>query len=132
MLTWTEHTDGWHANGFRIESVAPFRWRVLDNQRTRSPVSLEEEPLAVTRTLTEAKREAELVADARRRAELRKKHFVILGLIFGSGTVLLGDAPVQNIGVVIVLATLATRSLGVIVGTILSRSYAANHEVFYQ
>jgi hypothetical protein len=57
---------------------------------------------------------------------------VILGLVFAIGILLLSESPVQNIAVVIAVAAVATRSLGVIAGTILSCSYAVGHEVFYQ
>lgn len=133
VLTWTQQTDGWYANGLRIELAAPFRWILVETKPEETAVvSSQVPPLAVARTLTECKREAELVIAARRRSELRRQHLGILGLLFGVGILLMGASPIQNIGVILALATLATRSLGVIAGTIFWRSSRAGHEVFYQ
>lgn len=132
MLTWTQQPDGWHANGFRIELAAPRRWLLLDDEREVQQVGPEERPLAVARTLTECKREAELLAAAQRRADLRKRHLAYLILCPCAAILLIGSAPLLNILIVATLATLATRSLGVITGTILWRSAASRDDLFYQ
>jgi hypothetical protein len=132
VLAWTQQTDGWHADGFLIELSAPRRWLLLDSDRLVQSVSIEERPLAVARTLTECKREAELLAAARRRADLRRKHTALLLLMLAALPILVGSSFPQNALVVVTFATLATRSLGVVVGTILWRWTRGGGEVFYQ
>ena len=76
MLSWTKGPDGWYSNGFRIELAEPFRWLLVEVDHQKAQVRIEQQPLAVARSLTECKREAELLAAARQRAELRRKHSV--------------------------------------------------------
>jgi hypothetical protein len=132
LLTWTEQAGAWQADGFRIELAAPLRWLLLDNDREIRSVGLEEAPLAVARTLSECKREAELLAAARQRSDLRRKHMVLLLLMLASLPMLLGPSFTQNALLVLIVATVAARSLGVITGTILWRWSHPDLDVFYQ
>jgi hypothetical protein len=105
---------------------------LLDDDREVLPVGPEEQPLAVARTLSECKREAELLAAAHNRAELRKRHLAYLVLSPCAAILLIGSSAVLNVLIVATLATLATRSLGVIAGTVLWRSVGSWDDVFYQ
>jgi len=137
MLSWTQQNDGWHANGYHIKLLAPFRWVLTEDQApvddTISYVSPVTEPLATTRTLTAAKREAELLIAAQYRAAMRRRHAAILPLLVGASLLLIGNSQVQNLGVLLVGTYFAIRSLGVIFGTWLWRIAGIAHEdVFYQ
>jgi hypothetical protein len=132
MLTWTQGQNAWHAAGYRIELVAPYRWILVDDSEQSPQVSVAQQPLARARTLTECKREAELLVAAQRRAELRRRHLSRLGLMLAAAVLLVGSSSIQNVVVLFALSLLAARSLGVILGTVVERSWGASHEVFYQ
>lgn len=133
MLSWTQRSDGWYSNGFRIELAGPFRWLLLEGEPDTSSVSLGPRPLAVARSLTECKREAELVVSARARAEVQRRHFAIL-LLTVAATILLVGSVSSNTAVVvgIVGICLATRSVLTLLGTLLPTFLGQQHEVFYQ
>lgn len=96
-------------------------------------VSTPAEPLARARTLSEAKREAELLRLAKHRAALRRRHAVILLLTLAIGILLWGGSPLQNFALLLVMAYFTLRSVGVIMGTILWRwANSARDANFYQ
>ena len=132
MLTRTQGQNAWHAPGYRIELVAPSRWILVDDSQESPQVSVAQQPLAKARTLTECKREAELLVAAQRRSELRRQHLSRLGLILAAAVLLLDSSSIQGVLVVLALSLLAARSLGVIFGTVVGHSWGAGHEVFYQ
>ncbi len=139
MLSWTQRPDGWHANGYHIELAAPFRWVLTqDVPEARAEaaigyVSTPPAPLATARTLTEAKREAEIHDSTQYRAAKRRRHGAMLLLIVASGALVMGDSPLTNLAVLLVIAYLAIRSIGVIVGTWLWRLSGISHgQYFYQ
>ena len=134
MLDWTECSEGWRSDGFRIVLAEPFRWLLLDeeNQPDQSAVSVGWEPLAVARSLTEAKREAELIASARARAEVRKRHFLTLLLAGGVALLLLGGPITGNELPLLVAGIVAVRSTAILLGTLLPTAFGMQHEVFYQ
>ena len=140
MLSWTLQNDGWHANGYQIKLEAPYRWVLTEDQAaapvdtgTISYVSTVPPPLAMTRTLTEAKREAELRTAARYRAAMRRRHSAILLLLVGTALLFVGNSELQSLGVLLLVTYFVLRSLGVIVGTWLWRLAGVTHEtIFYQ
>lgn len=132
MLTWTQRADGWYSNGFRIELAAPFRWLLLDSEHTPAVVGPEVTPLAVARTLTECKREAELLTAARQRAEVRRRHIVTLLMVLAAAPMLFVGSANTKIVVGAIVAFLAVRSVSVILGTLLPQAFGEQHEVFYQ
>ena len=132
MLSWTQESDGWHSNGFRIELAEPHRWLLLDKKEQIPSVRQAEQPLAVTRSLTECKREAELVMGKRRRFEVQRRQIMILLLVLAVTTLVVGTPSDAN-GVIVVLAVVvATRSLTVLLGTFAPTALGERHEVFYQ
>ncbi|MDX2342612.1 MAG: hypothetical protein QNL12_02240 [Acidimicrobiia bacterium] len=140
MLSWTQQADGWHADGYHIELAAPFHWVLTKD--TVQPASRHEsiqyvtnlpEPLAMARTLTEAKREAELDDMACYRAQVRRRHIAILLTILAVAVLSIGGSPLQSITMVLLVAYFTTRSLGVIAGTLLWKLGGNSREtVFYQ
>jgi len=133
MLDWIEHADGWHADGFRIELVEPFRWFVIDRSaQDHASVSLGVQPLAIERTLTEAKREAELLAASRRRSDLRRRHILTLLVVLSTSVFLAATSPGGNAAVVIGGAFLATRSAMFLLGSFLPTALGERHQTFYQ
>ena len=133
MLTWTQRSDGWHANGLRIELAAPFRWLLLEaEQKDPTAVHLETKPLAVARSLTECKREAELLMAKRRRRDVQRRQIVTLLLILACTPLLVGTDLAFNAMIVIAAVTIATRSIIVLLGSLLPQALGEQHEVFYQ
>lgn len=132
MLSWTQRDDGWYADGFRIELRAPFHWVLVDLDADEpARVSTDLEPLAVEKTLSECKREAEILVSARHRSALRRKHLRILLLVVAGSVLLLGQTPTTNVLVVLLAGFIVARSLGVIVGSFTPNILGAPHEVFY-
>jgi hypothetical protein len=52
--------------------------------------------------------------------------------MLAAAVLLVGSSSIQNVLVLFALSLLAARSLGVILGTVVERSWGAGHEVFYQ
>ncbi len=132
MLTWTQRPDGWYSDGLRIELAAPSRWLLLDNEGSVAPVAIPEQPLAVARSLTECKREAELLMARRRRSDTRRHHVMTLLLVVTATLLLLGPSGNVNAVIVIVAMALGTRSVTILLGTLLPKALGEQHEVFYQ
>jgi hypothetical protein len=134
MLVWTECPEGWRADGFRIVLAEPFRWLLIDDDEppTESAVRVGGEPLAVARSLTEAKREAELIALARARSAVRRRHLLTL-LISASVVLMFIGAPLAGNGVLLVIAgSVAARSTMFLLGTLVPDVLSTRHNVFYQ
>ena len=132
MLTWTQRSDGWHSNGLRIELAEPYRWLLLDKEKQPSAVGRGAQPLAVTRSLTECKREAELLMGRRRRSAVQRRQIVTILLVL-AGTPLLVARPSEINGFIVVIAVMvATRSLTILLGTLAPKALGEQHEVFYQ
>lgn len=134
MLSWTQQADGWYADGFRIELRAPFQWVLVDLEidEDSAQVSTDLEPLAAERTLSQCKREASILATARRRSVLRRRHARTLLILVAASVLLLGPSQATNVLVILVASVIAVRSLGVIVGTYAWNTLGSAHEVFYQ
>lgn len=132
MLSWTERADGWYSNGFRIELVEPHRWVLVDSAASPAIVGQPTTPLAVARSLTECKREAELVAAKRRRKDVQRRQMVLLILAIAVTPFLLGSSSNGNAIVVLCGLVVATRSVTVLLGTLAPRALGEQHEVFYQ
>jgi hypothetical protein len=132
MTTWTERPDGWHSDGLHIVLAAPFKWLLFDNERPDTPVGIPEQPLAVARSLTECKREAELVLARRQRAEIRRRHAVILLLVIAGSLLMLGPSWNVNAFIVLIALGLSSRSIGILVGTVLPSAFRERHQIFYQ
>ncbi len=132
MLIWTQHPDGWHANGFRIRLVEPFRWVLTQTEVDDASVRVPTEPLAVSRTLTECKREAELLVGASRRSALRRLWsaqalVAIAALVFATDL----SAP-WDIVVVSSLAVYVLRCVSLILGSFLATRNFSYSDFFYQ
>jgi hypothetical protein len=132
MLSWTQRSDGWYANDFRIALAAPHRWLLLDADRDAPAVGLEEQPLAVARSLAECKREAELLVAKRRRVILQRRQLLTVLLVIAGTPLLLGTSSIGNGAIVLVALALATRSVTVLLGTLMPHALGEQHEVFYQ
>ena len=132
MLEWTQHPDGWHSNGFRIELAEPYRWVLVDAGERPVAVGQREEPLAVTRSLTECKREAELLAAKRRRHDVQRRQIMTVLIALCSTPFLLGSSSTVDAVIVLVALVLATRSVAILLGTLAPRALGEQHEVFYQ
>ena len=132
MLSWKRDTEGWAANGYRIRLVAPYRWELLDSSTAEAPILTEDTPLATTRTLTQCKREAELLEAATRLSEIRRRNFGLLILARAGFTFVPSLSPPNDLIAVIVLLTLAVRAIGYLAGSYMARSYVSVHDVFYQ
>ncbi len=132
MLTWTQRPDGWYSNDFRIELAEPHRWLLLDHDEQLSAVDHRAQPLAVARSLTECKREAELLAAKRRRRDVQRRQVVLAVLAFAVTPFLLGSP--SNVSAVLLVAVLvvATRSVTILLGTLTPQALGEQHEVFYQ
>jgi hypothetical protein len=134
MLVWTEGPEGWRADGLKIVLAEPFRWLIIDEDAppVESAVSIAREPLAVARSLTEAKREAELIASARARSKVRRRHLLTL-LISSSAALMVVGAPFAGSGLLLVIAgSVAARSTLFLLGTLMPATLRGQHEVFYQ
>ena len=139
MLNWTQQNDAWYADGFRIVRDAPYQWVLTEPEPDSEPERLINflapalQPLATARTLSEAKREAELRDAARRRAQLRRRHAMILLLTVAATVLALGESAVLNTGLILAATYVALRSTGFILGTLFWRSAGSAREVaFYQ
>lgn len=132
MLSWTQRSDGWYSNGFRIALAGPHRWLLLEAKRDTPGVGLEEQALAVARSLTECKREAELVAAKHRRGDIQRRNIATLLLVLASTPLLLGNSSLADGVIILVALGLATRSITVLLGTLMPRALGEQHEVFYQ
>lgn len=133
MFTWVQEPDGWYANGFRIECVAPHLFVLVDATIARSgPVEVTRPPLAEATTLKGCKREAEVVAAATRRTDLRRKHLSILLLATAVGVLSIDASFPSNLIAIIATTSLVVRSLGIISGTLFSRYEHSNGDLLYQ
>jgi len=135
MLEWSKHPDGWHAEGYHIELPEPFRWLVFDeadDDSEPSAVSLGVQPLATARTLTEAKREAKILATARRRDEVRRKQLLTMLTALSCAALLWATPSSGSVLLVIGAAGLAVRSAAVLLGTLMPTAFGEQHQAFYQ
>jgi hypothetical protein len=134
MLTWKECSEGWCTDGFKIVLDKPVRWLLIDEESPpmESAVSVGYEPLAVARSLTEAKREAELIVSARARSEARRRH-VLTVLISASVALMLVGAPFAGSGLLLAIAgSVAARSTMFLLGTLIPSTLSSRHQLFYQ
>ena len=139
MLSWTQQSDGWYANGFRIVRDAPSRWLLTEPPPEPASdglinfVAPAVEPLATARTLSEAKREAEICDAARNRARLRRRHSAILLLTVATTILSLGESQLVNATIILAASYFVLRSTGMILGTLLWRIAGNAADVaFYQ
>ena len=115
----------------------PFRWLLLDEypeqaEATAPAVGIAHEPLATARTLTEAKREAELIAASRTRTEVQKRQVLALLISLGVALLIVG-APVSGGELPLLVAGIvAVRSTTILLGTLIPAAFGSSHEVFYQ
>ena len=133
MLTWTQRQDGWYADEYVIRLVRPFCWALTQAEDApEAAVSIPTEPLATGRTLTECKREAELIASARSRADTRRRQCLLLLISISAALMMLG-APFGGNGLaLLVVGILAVRSTAILLGTLIPSAFGEQHEVFYQ
>ncbi len=133
MFAWAQEPDGWYANGFRIERVAPHLFVLVDATSVPTgPVRVATSPLASATTLKGCKREAEVVVAAERRTGLRRKHLSIFLLATAVGVLSIDAGFPTNLITIIVSTFLAVRSLGIISGTLLWRHAHNSGDVLYQ
>jgi hypothetical protein len=132
MLTWEKDRGGWISNGYRIVLVEPYHWVLLEDEPAPAPVRAEQVPLAEARTLTQCKREAELLDAATRVAELRRRSWgklLLAVLAFGFVPTL---TPPWDLALIVILLVTAARTAGFLAGTYLARSHLAAEDRFYQ
>lgn len=135
MLTWTQEPDGWHADGLLIALAEPYRWELLDvanEEEAPNAISFGSRPLATTRTLSAAKREAEIVAADRRRKMLRSRHLGILAVTSGLSPLVFTEFNGQTFLILLVLMVVFLRSLGTVVGTLFPVSWDTTTGAMYQ
>lgn len=132
MLTWKQERNGWISNGYRIELLEPCRWVLLKAEPTRAPVMAEPIPLAETRTLTECKRQAELLDSALRVAQTRRRLWgqlvvALVAFVFVPTVA----TPWDLLGFLALLAVIA-RAIGFLAGTYMARSHLAVRDLYHQ
>jgi hypothetical protein len=132
MLTWKRDDEGWVANGYRIRLVRPYTWELLDSTAADAVVITERTPLAVTRTLSQCKREAELLAAATRIGELRRRYWGVLVMSIAGFMFVPTLAPPGDLIAVLVLLLLTCKAVGFIAGTYMARSHISVNDFFYQ
>jgi hypothetical protein len=132
MLTWERSSNGWVSGGYRIELVEPYHWVLLENEEAAGSVRTEPVPLAETRTLTQCKREAELLDTATRLTELRRRSWGKLIIALVALVFVPTLAPPWNLGLLVVLLVTVARSAGFLAGTYMARSHVTNADLFYQ
>lgn len=124
MLTWKQERDGWVSNGYRIELLEPSHWVLLKNEPAPvEPVQVEPIPLVETHTLTQCKRQAELLEKARRLTRVRRRlwaELIVTLMVFA-----LVPIGMANPLVFLVLLVVATRAIGLLAGTYSARSHVA-------
>ena len=132
MLDWTREADGWTSDGYRIRLVAPYHWELLGTAAADAAVVTDRTPLAVTRTLTECKREAELLDAATRIREVRQRYWGLLVLAVVGFIFVPSFGPPGDLAAIIVLLLLAVRAIGFLAGTYMARSHLYLRDLFYQ
>ncbi len=132
MLAWTRDRDAWVSNGYRIELVKPHHWVLLENEPETASVRHEPVPLAESRTLTQCKREAELLDSATRVAELRKRSWSKLALAAVCFVFVPTLAAPWNLALTVVLLVAVARTAGFLAGTYLARTHITVRDLFYQ
>jgi hypothetical protein len=133
MLTWERANNGWVSGGYRIELVEPYHWVLLENdEEEAAPVRIEPVPLAEARTLTQCKREAELLDTATRVAELRRRSWGALALAVVAFVFVPTLTPPWDLALMVALLTAVARTAGFLVGTYMARSHATGADLFYQ
>ena len=132
MLKWRRDEQGWAANGYRIRLAAPYRWELLDSTAVDAAVITERTPLAVTKTLTQCKREAELLDAATRIGELRRRYWGVLFMALAGFMFVPTLAPPSDLVAALVLLALTCRAIGFLAGTYLARLHISVEDFFYQ
>ncbi len=132
MLTWEQADRGWAAGRYRIELVAPYQWVLLEDVAAPDAVRIEPTPLAQARTLSQCKREAELLDTATRVAEVRRRSWgklilAVLGLVFVPTL-----AAPWDLFVLVGLMVAAARTVGFLAGSYFARYRYTPGELFYQ
>lgn len=131
MLTWKQEHNGWVANGYRIELSEPYHWVLLRNEPRSAPVQVEPIPLAETRTLTQCKREAELLNAAGRLARIRRRLWGQLIMALMAFAFLPSMPPPWDLVLFLVLLIVAARAIGFLAGTYMARSHVAVRDLSY-
>lgn len=133
MLAWTKDADGIRANGYLIRLVRPFEWVVTGVSRDeQTAVRRLDEPLATTRTLAEAKREAELLHASERRRDLCRRWLMAMLLACGGAVFSASAAPPWGFIVTFAFVMVAVRSAGLIVGMMLAPFVSQSDDLMYQ
>ena len=137
MLTWTQRPDGWYANGYVIRLVAPFCWILTEvpAEETPSeigPVSIPIEPLATSRTLTEAKREAEMIEAAHMRSAFYRRHAALFLIACSVAVLVIGAAAPWGFIMTVAASAVALGALSRMAGYAFGRSPYRRHQIFYQ
>ncbi len=133
MLAWTQRSDGWHANGFLIRLVEPFCWVLLEDRvEPEATVHDAVEPLATARTLTECKREAELLVTARHRSSMRKRLIARILLALCALPLSGGLAAPWDLLVATLLGGVALGSAVTLAATFFTEAKWSYDELFYQ
>jgi len=133
MLNWRHDGETWRSNGFVIRLAAPARWTLTErHDDDRAVVHAVPTPLAVTRTLSGAKREAELLSATAVEIERRKGW---IGQLFASVAavfIAVGFAEPWNMFAAFAFTGTALHALAKLVGSWINRWAGHLDDLFYQ
>jgi hypothetical protein len=125
MLAWRQERNGWVSNGYRIELLEPHHWVLLKNEPRPEAVRAEPIPLAETRTLTQCKREAELLDAAGRLSLIRRRRWAQLIMAAMAFAFVPSMPPPLDLTLFLVLLAIAAGAIGFLAGTYMARSHLA-------
>lgn len=133
MLKWNKDGEIWQSNGFVVRLVAPSRWALTERRGDDNALVQEvPTPLAITRTLSGAKREAELLSANVAESERRKAWTGQLLASIAAAFISIGFAEPWNMFASFAFTGTALYALAKIVGSWISRWVGHPKDVFYQ
>ena len=133
MLSWVHDREGWRSNGFVIQLLVPSRWALTEaTPADTGPVHTLSDPLFVARTLTDAMREAELLAASRKASEQRRDWTVQFLAAFLAVFIAVDLAAPWNMFVSFALCGLALRALARMIASVITPWAGHPEDLFYQ
>jgi hypothetical protein len=133
MVEWTQNAGTWSTDTLEIRSCGPNRWELCALAEERSGnVRVFSGPLAVTETLSEAKRFAESITAASQTRYRRITWSVHFAASVAALVVALGLADPWNMFVSFTMAGAALRSLTALLRSWLEPHVAFLDDLFYQ
>ncbi len=133
MVEWTQRTGTWSTDTLVIRSCGPRRWELSALAQERpGNVRVLSEPIAVTETLSEAKRFAESITAAHQTRYRRITWSVHFAAAVAALIVALGLAEPWNMFVSFAMAGAALRSLTALLRSWIEPHVAFLDDLFYQ